>query len=1000
MRNAISGRRRTAVLLCATALAGGAPLTVWAQAAPVSTPSPTVATPANPDQTTAADPRTQNDATAEGATPDVVVTGFRQSYADAIRTKRNDVEISDGISSDGLGRFPDLNVGEALQRVPGVQINREAEGRNATINLRGLPGEYARLTLNGVAFAEPILTDAAPLGAFNSDIFSAIRIEKSPMANAQTGGLSGNVDLQIAPALGRKDGGFAKAGYEYNQLGKLGAPSGTIGYNYHISENLAVFGVLAYRRENFRRDTLQYNTYSVFTPAQAQANAATLGAFYPTSAACPSCTGSQSTTGVIYNSQLRQYSRLNEGDLLTGAGGFEFAPTDTTKFGVTGFYTDRNQPKTRQLIMIYAPNQDAGITTLSAPEKLSDGRTVVQDYSFTNPDVVSSTRLFGQQQKSWGLNANGEWKTEDWRIASVSTYSKAANRSNESQLDFNTQPRSGGNGVAGTLITGSGNVENFSLVVNPNPSTTTVAPNGWFWGGLGDPTSYYDSATPALRRNRIQFTGTQSYATNKVAATQADIERFLGDGFLSSVQMGFRYEHNKYVSEGFRTSAFGIQTQNIDPKFLIQSPTANDFFQGNGGQTTTNWQVTDVEYAFPKLQPVTVFPGGALSPLGYNIRYNDNAYAQFNFTNQTDIAAIYGQMKYEFELGGIRIRGNGGLRYELAKNKVLALNRVALTGTIGSPADFRTDTYRQNYNKLLPSFIAVADLTDKLIVRGAAYKTYVRPQPRQFSPVTVVGSPNGNIVTAILGNPNLKPYDATSFDTSIEWYNRPNGIVSLALFQKRIKGLIGQITDRSLLCPADGSAYGLGTLTVNGDQCQSSLIFTGGPTPTPFLFVASGVLNQDNPVTVRGAEFNLQQNLDFLPGVLKNLGGGFNYAITGISGKGPNGAPATLPGVSKHNMNLIGYYETPVYGVRLVYNYRTAYDLASAGTFTGAARSVKARGQLDLSASYNVTSFFSLSFDAFNLTNALRQEFENDPRLLRRVDYDGRTFAITGRATF
>ncbi|HEX8445959.1 MAG TPA: TonB-dependent receptor [Sphingomonas sp.] len=992
MDKSISHTRLIASLLSATILAGSA-TTAFAQDA-----TPTVATPANPDQTTAADPQSQT--AGAGAGDEVVVTGFRKSYADAIRTKRTEVEITDGISSDGLGRFPDLNVGEALQRVPGVQINREAEGRNATINLRGLPGEYARLTLNGVAFAEPILADAAPLGAFNSDIFSAIRIEKSPMANAQTGGLSGNVDLQIAPALGRKDGGFAKVAYEYNELGKLGAPAGTLGYNYHFSDNFAVFGVLAYKRENFRRDTLQFQSYTALTAAQAQANAALVGAYYPTSAACPSCTGTKSTTGVIYDSQQRQYSRLNKGDLVTGAAGFEFAPTETTTFGVTGFYTNRDQPKTRQFIMIYSPNQNSGITALSAPETLADGRSVINDFSFTNPDTVSSTRLFGQQQKSWGLNANGEWKTDDWRVSSVSTYSKAANRSNETQLDFNTIQRTGGNGVTGTINTGGGNVNDFSLVVTPDPATTTVAPNGWFWGGASDPTSFYDSPTAALRRNRIQFTGTQSYATNKLAATQGDIERFLGDGFLSSIQMGFRYERNKYVSEGYRTSAFGIQTQNIDPNFLIQSPTANDFFQGNGGQTTTNWQVTDVEYAFPKLQPVTVFPGGALSPLGYNIRYNDNGYAQFNFTNQTDIAAIYGQLKYEFELGGIRIRGNGGLRYERAKNKVLALDRVSLTGTIGSPADFVQNTYKQNYNKLLPSFIAVADLTDKLVLRGAAYKTYVRPQPRQFSPVTVAGSPTGGVVTAILGNPTLKPYNAVSLDTSIEWYNRPNGIVSLALFQKRIKGLIGQITDRSQLCPSDGSAFGLGTLTVNGDQCQSSLIFTGGAVPTPFLFVASGVLNQSNPVTVRGAEFNLQQNLDFLPGILKNLGGGFNYAITDISGKGPNGAPATLPGVSKHNLNVIGYYETDDYGLRLVYNYRTSYDLASAGTFTGAARSVRARGQLDLSASYNVTSFFSLSFDAFNLTNALRQEYENQKNLPRRVDYDGRTFAITARATF
>jgi TonB-dependent receptor len=159
-------------------------------------------------------------------------------------------------------------------------------------------------------------------------------------------------------------------------------------------------------------------------------------------------------------------------------------------------------------------------------------------------------------------------------------------------------------------------------------------------------------------------------------------------------------------------------------------------------------------------------------------------------------------------------------------------------------------------------------------------------------------------------------------------------------------------------------------------------------------------VNQPNPVKVRGVEFNLQQNLDFLPGALSHLGGGMNYAYTTISGRNLDGSAATLPGVSKHNVNLIGYYETKAYGVRLVYNYRSAYDLASAGTFTGAARQVKARGQLDLSASVTPKEWLTFSFDAYNLTNSMRYEYENAQNLPRRVDYDGRTFTLTARATF
>lgn len=981
-------RAFASALLSATILAS---TPAWAQES--QSASPAAATPADPDQ--AATPRQEDSSAAE----DIVITGFRQSYANAIAAKRNEVAITDGISSDGLGRFPDLNVGEALQRVPGVQINREAEGRNATINLRGLPGEYSRLTLNGVAFAEPILTDAAPLGAFNSDIFSGIVVNKSPLANAQSGGLSGNVDLQIAPALGRKDGGFAKAAVEYNELGKLAAPAATIGYNYHLSDDFAVFGVIAYKRENFRRDSVLFNSYAAFTPAQAQANASRLGAYYAPSAACPSCTGAITTAGVLYDAQHRQYSRRNKGDLYTGAAGMEWRFSEGAKFGVTGFYSDRKLPKTAQYLLITSNNASSVLQANSDPIALSDGRYVVDDFNFSNADIVSSSRSYSQHQKTWGVNANLNWENDDWRFDAIGTISRASNSSVEIGLDFNTLQTAAGNGVTGTIRTGSGNIEDYSQTLAPTPVVTATGISSGVWGGTATPAAFFDNADPALRRNRFNFQGTQSFARTQLYAGQFDLERKF-DGPLSGIQIGARYESNKYTAEGYRILAYGIPIQNVTSDFLMPAPFASNFFGGNGGSPTENWQIIDLERAISALRPVTVFPNATLSPSGYNIHYANNAYQLENFTNQTDLKIAYGQLKYEFELGGVTIRGNAGLRYEHATNTIDALARVTLTNLIGSPSDFRTQTYKQDYDKLLPSFIAVADITDNFVVRAAAYRTYVRPQPRQFSPSTLVSTPVNGVYSVTLGNPNLKPYDATSFDISAEWYNRPNSLIALAAFQKRITGLIATISDPRELCPADATALGLGQLTVNGDRCESSLTYTQGGITQPYLVAASGFTNQPNPITVRGVEFNVQQSLDFLPGALRNLGGGFNYAYTTISGKTLTGAPATLPGVSKHNFNVIGYYETKDYGLRLVYNLRSKYDLASTASFTGAARQVRTRGQLDLSASYNINSALSLSFDAYNLTNAIRVEYENQPNLPRRADYDGRTYTATLRANF
>jgi TonB-dependent receptor len=153
-------------------------------------------------------------------------------------------------------------------------------------------------------------------------------------------------------------------------------------------------------------------------------------------------------------------------------------------------------------------------------------------------------------------------------------------------------------------------------------------------------------------------------------------------------------------------------------------------------------------------------------------------------------------------------------------------------------------------------------------------------------------------------------------------------------------------------------------------------------------------------MTVTGFEFNIQQNLDFLPGFWKNFGGAFNYSYTKIDGKDTAGNKITLPSVSKNNLNVIGYYEADKFGVRLVYNWRDKYDLAAGNSFVGDARTVKARSQLDASASYKITEDLTLSVDAFNLTDATRSEYENDPMLPRRIDYDGRTYQVTLRAKF
>jgi TonB-dependent receptor len=1006
----------------------------------------------------------------------VVVTGYRQAYTNAVKTKRDSIEITDSISSDGLGRFPDLNVGEAVQRIPGVQINREADSRNATISLRGLPGTFARTTLNGGAFADPILSSATntastPLGAFNSDIFSSITVVKSPDASDIAGGLSGNIDLRIAPALSRKQGGFFKVSEEYDTLGSLTSPQVSFGYNKKLSSNFAVFGVAAYKDEKFRRDSISVQTWANKIGSIQIGNQKTIlsgttyvagnnPAYDALQAALPASYTALFPTGlapVYYPSQVRHFSRFNKGHLLSTATGFEWKPSDELKIGATAFYTERYLDEgTNDLQYIQTDSGQGVNTALTATSQVTHITSVGTPYivntpagpkayinTFTaeNNNTYDSTRSEPAKQSTWSVNPSFEFKNDAWKLNGSVTVSRAVVLANQIELDVIQNPAK--NGVATVLGTVNGNSTSIftggtelsdAVYTSVTPTTSHVATGGY---PTASAASQATQAGDAANVNKFGATGSNGQANNFLNAAQFDAERYFKAGIFTSLQFGVRLEQDKYVSTGSRNTSLGALTQNVTAAMVHAEPANSDFFGGQAPGINTNWNQADVAAILAAITPINAAAlpaqfkldpttGVFITPYGLVNNYWDPNYWNNNFTNTSDIHSFYAMAKFNTHVLSVPVRGNVGARYESTANTITALDCVNCSSTLATATfpvpnhSLTTRTYSQNYHYLLPSLLVAADLRDDLVLRFASYSTYVRPQPRDTVPISSVLAPEPNSAaipavyapnptyTATLGATNLKPYRADSMDMSLEWYNRPGGLLAIDVFQKKIKGYIGPITDTSVLCPADGKLngvdYGLGPLAVatsgtNAGKCLTAATFNTTAGAQQAVVSISGQTNL-LPMTVNGIELVLQQNLDFLPGFWKNFGGAFNYGYTTVSGKDASGNPITLPSVAKDNVNLIGYYETKKFGIRLVYNYRGKYDLAAGNTFVGDARSVKARSQLDASASYNINDRISVSVDAFNLTDATRAEYENDPSLPRRIDYDGKTYQVTLNAKF
>ena len=149
----------------------------------------------------------QTDTAGDGGQNEITVTGYRQSIASALAAKRNDIRITDGISSEDIGKFPAQNITEAIQRIAGVQMSN-INGRGSTISIRGLGPQYARTTINGQTFASADFKDGFRYDIIQTDLASAIQVIKSPTADMDTGGLAGTVNIDTVKPLAYKGPSF------------------------------------------------------------------------------------------------------------------------------------------------------------------------------------------------------------------------------------------------------------------------------------------------------------------------------------------------------------------------------------------------------------------------------------------------------------------------------------------------------------------------------------------------------------------------------------------------------------------------------------------------------------------------------------------------------------------------------------------------------------------------------------------------------------------------
>ncbi len=417
------------------------------------------------------------------AVNEVVVTAFRKSLATALEAKRKDVRVSDGISSEDIGKFPSENIAEAIQRIPGVQISN-INGRGSTISIRGLGPQYALTTVNGQAFKSSNFTDGFRYDVIQTELASGVQVYKSPSADMDAGGLAGTVNIDTVHPFDVKGRQLIFAGKVQKQDLIGGNPTGKYGLTYvdHFFDGkLGVFLGGGYQALKDRGDYLWMDRWNVannvYTPGRLR---------------------------------YRRIDRDTERSMVNGA--IQFKPTDDLQIDAIATYAkDKTTQELHQQVFLFTTPSASNVV----PITVANGTTTKIQ--------VNNFRLENNHQHETRPQSTGAFTTnvrytglENWEFKGVAHYSRG-------HAIFNEEAAILGINIPSATV----DISNPKNIVFTTSTPLTDA-------------SLYAPAT--LIRNTYP-NGAYRTIDSFENAGQFDAKRYLDWGVLESIQGGAKLRH-------------------------------------------------------------------------------------------------------------------------------------------------------------------------------------------------------------------------------------------------------------------------------------------------------------------------------------------------------------------------------------------------------------------------------------------------------------------------
>ena len=918
---------------------------------------------------------------------EVVVTGFRGSLNTAIAAKRSETAAIDVIASEDIGKFPDSNLAESMQRIPGVALSRSDGGEGRNISVRGLGAGFTKVRINGMEGAAQTGSSdiygagnngrAFDFSVFPTEIFSQLAVRKTASADVEEGSLGATVDLKAPGAFDYADNQvFSITGRGiYNEVSEDVDPRVSMLYGKKFfDDTVGVLATFSFQERHTREvgyssvDILHFGTnannigtatapillpfctpigWTLTAPspvpgtrgatgtdcstgnARTSDMAAFMEVYNRTNAAIRDAAGNLVPGGGAFHPRLPRY--VNSEQDTERAGGslsFEWRPGENTTVKLDGLLSRYQQER-----------RDNYILGLSFGRNLSNnGQPMVsiRDVEFDeNGSLV------------YGLFDGVDVRSEGLVDQFVSTYKQLSTElTHQVTESFELRAYAGRsvNVWDGPLrfqtFIDAIDTDNFSVDFRNGGAVPTVG----FGFDVSNPANFQYAPTPDGNQTVLGGFSLQGKPQQNITANNTyELDGTFQFSEAWKVKVGAQYRESHFSTHGSNPLRNATVTRALPAGTTLADITTqiSGLNSSFGSGAPASWAAIDLK-KWHEVFDINSIPvceqacGAAQSKIFEDVQ---TGYIMFAFDSG--------------DSWGIPIRGDFGVRY--VKTDQWAEGNVSLSAPASSPytAFGALGEVERDYSDTLPSFNVVFELNDNLLARLSGSKVMSRPELGNLAPTSGV---TATTRTGNVNNPFLDPIRAKTVDLALEWYFAEGSLLSVAYFYKDIESFIQRITEQ-----VPYRDLGLPDSLLDGSPSSPTDIFTVGR----FQNTKGGPL--------KGFELNAQVQFNFLPGFWSNFGVLGNYTKAEadieyfISATSPP-VIADLVGMSRNTASGTLFYENDRFSVRTTASYRDKYFRAIPASPGSDVRGDLATTFVDAQASWFVNDYLTLILEAQNLT--------------------------------